>query len=613
MDTVALQNLFSLKAAQQAKTAELRPGQILNGKIMKLFPNQIAEVQIGSQKVIAKLEAPLSALQRYWFQVQPGEGQLQLKVIGNGTEEGKLPESLAKVLGEFSLPPTKENLELIRFFVKEHLPVTRDMLLQASDWLKSVDSRTAGLEALKTLVTRGLPVTQAAFSGVYAASDGQSLLQLIEQLSRELEGNSQAESAAAVKKVLNDILPANKMAQTGPALNYIASNWLSGDKENSQAAFGLLKHLGAVRPNSSEPMVLQQLLKNIQSSTPVSLPDGARMVKNILELAERGAHEPARQLLSYLSGGKASSVNQILPSLHSAISGSGPTDLQGFKQVLSLAINGDSPGIELPVLLDGKSNWKKAGLALLETFGQQKADKLTSQQTELLAKAVQQAELTLTQPSGTEMLSSARVKGFLAALGLSYESQLTEAFKDTAEGKLQIQDALKPQVLRLLNDNPPPAVREAAEQLLNKLTGFQLLSQEAGPIQQLVVQVPFMMGGKLSEMTMQWSGKKTEDGKIDADFCRVLFYLKLQHLDDTVVDMQVQNRIMSIQIYNENPLLKKFSEQLMPLFKTKLSEIDYHLSSVNFHLPGQAQEGKEKSRLADIYGQREYSGVDIKI
>ena len=34
-----------------------QPGQILNGKIIKLFPNGIASLQVGSQKMVAKLEA----------------------------------------------------------------------------------------------------------------------------------------------------------------------------------------------------------------------------------------------------------------------------------------------------------------------------------------------------------------------------------------------------------------------------------------------------------------------------------------------------------------------------------------------------------------------------
>src|SRR4051794_22472060 len=69
-------------SASHLKTTSFQPGQILNGKIIKLFPNGIASLQIGSQKVVAQLEASLEANQKYWFQVQSGEGKVRLKVIG---------------------------------------------------------------------------------------------------------------------------------------------------------------------------------------------------------------------------------------------------------------------------------------------------------------------------------------------------------------------------------------------------------------------------------------------------------------------------------------------------------------------------------------------------
>lgn len=53
----------------------LKNGQILIGKVNKVFPDQTAEVQIGHQKMIANLEIPLRSGEMYWFQVRhPIEG-----------------------------------------------------------------------------------------------------------------------------------------------------------------------------------------------------------------------------------------------------------------------------------------------------------------------------------------------------------------------------------------------------------------------------------------------------------------------------------------------------------------------------------------------------------
>jgi hypothetical protein len=627
METGALQTLLNQNPTQPLKTAAFRPGQIINGKILKLFPEQIAEVQIGSQKMIAQLEAPLSAHERYWFQVMPGEGKVHLKVMGASTEDGKHAESLTRILGEFSLAPTKENLELVRFFIKEQLPVNREILQQASEWLKSAEQRSVGLETIKMILTRGLPLTQATFSALYTSNKEQSLVLLLDNLMKALDLQSNSDSSIGIKTLLNEIVPSNKNIVSGMALSHLFSTWLKEDGSDGQVALELLKHFGAVSGKSSETMVLQQMLSNLQSSKVKDIPADLAHFRNVVTLIERGGSAEAKQLISNFISDKTStipanlSVNEMTASLKLLFENGGKETnkqegLRAFKQLLSVFVEGVSEGDPLDkgleVLLGGKEYLRKAGLEMLNASGQNPKDLLTDQQAELIAKAIGKAEQVLAMPeTGTAMLSSAKIKGFMTALGLSYEQQLSEVFKGSSE--VASEDALKPHLLRLLNENPPQPIKEAAEQLLNKITGFQLLSQEAGPIQQLLVQMPLMLGGKMNELTMQWSGKKTEDGKIDADFCRVLFYLKMEHLNDTIIDMQVQNRIMSIQVYNENPSLKKLSAQHLPLLKTKLAEIDYHLSAVNFLVPGSTAAERNHQKLSDLYSKKEYSGVDIKI
>lgn len=615
METGALQGLFNQKTTQQIKTAEFRPGQIINGKIIKLYPEQVAEVQIGSQKMIAQLEAPLSANERYWFQVQPGEGKVHLKVIGSGAEDKGQPGSMAKMLGEFSMQPTKENIELVRFFIKEQLPVNRELLKLASEWLSMVDSRSAGQDALKMILTRGIPVTQAAFEALYTATKEPSLIHLMEKLEKALGPVSDSAAGTSLKKLLNEMLPANKTAASEAALNHLASMWVKRDGKEGHAALELLKQFGAIPPKSSESILLQQMLARLQhySTAGEELPEGLNSVKNIITLVENGDFAAARQMTTSLIPEKTRSAGELLESLKFLFSRSPAKEaevqqgLQAFKQLMSGAVDGES----LSVLLAGKETWRQAGMDLLKAVDK---PHLTGLQAQLLSEAVKMADqLAPLQETGAALLTDGKIKRFLSALGLSYEHQLGEVLKDGEIGKAQVSETVKSLVLRLLNENPPPAVKEASELLLNKLTGFQLLSQEAGPIQQLVVQIPFVLGGKTNELTMQWSGKKTEDGKIDADFCRVLFYLKLEHLNDLIVDMQVQNRVMSVQIFNENPALKKMAEQMTPVLKSKLAEINYQLSSVHFQVPGQLQSGRSQRVLSDLYSQKEYSGVDIKI
>ncbi|MBT2681336.1 hypothetical protein J7E38_20435 [Bacillus sp. ISL-35] len=618
METGALKSLFNQKTTQQTKITEFRPGQIINGKIIKLYPDQVAEVQIGNQKMVAQLEVPLSANERYWFQVQPGEGKVHLKLISSSAEEKGQPGNLARVLAEFGLQPTKENLDLVRFFIKEQLPVNGELLKLASEWLKSAESRTAGQDAIKMLLTRGMPLTKTAFEALYTATKEQSLVMLMEQLGKSLEAAEDTDTVASLKKLLDEMLPANRAISSAAALNHLASAWLGSNGKESEAALGLLQQYGAIPAKSSESNVLQQLLSNLQNLDveEKNLPEGLKFVKTVLTLIEKGDSFSVRQIMASFNPDKSFPVNNVADSLHFIFDRTNGKDtnvqtgLLAFKQLLSHAnVNG-----AMSFILAGEADWEQAGIKLLEAAGRQQQARTGGMHAQLLSEAAGKAEpAPALQENGISLLSDARIKGYLSALGLSYEHHLSEVMKEGEVGKAQVPDTLKSLTLRLLNENPPQAVKDAAEPLLNKLTGFQLLSQEAGPIQQLVVQVPFILGGKTSELSMQWSGKRTEDGKIDADFCRVLFYLKLQHLDDTIIDMQVQNRVMSIQIFNDQPDLKKMAEQMTPLLKKKLAELDYQLSAVHFHVPGRSKAGRNQRSLSELYGQKEYYGVDIKI
>jgi len=626
METGALHSLFNHNSSQQVKTASLRPGQIINGKILKLFPDQIAEIQIGNQKMIAQLEAPLSANERYWFQVQPGEGKVRLKVLASGNEEGKQPESITKILVEFSLPANKENLELVRFFVKEQLPVSKEILQQASEWLKNVNPRSSGLEAIKTIISRGLPLSDATFSALYTANKEPSIVLLMENLLQAFEKEVNSETSIKIKNLLNEMVPSNKNIAAGLILGQIAGTWLKDNESEGQAAFRLLQHAGMISVQESENMVLQRMLSNLQNYDNDDIPAELQLAKKVMSLYQLGESAAAKQLLEGYSLENSSgpiwkngSMNDLADSLRQLFASAAVKDnrqegLQAFKQIIATILErSDDIDKGLSILLGGK-DLVNAGAELLKAAGNVQMAGLSDKQAVLLGKAVNYMEQSIAL-SDTESaaLTTEKIKFFLSSLGLSYERQLAEAFKGSFEGNLQPAESLKQHLIHLLAQHPPRAVNEAAEQLLNKITGFQLLSQEAGPIQQLIVQIPFILSGKMSELTVQWSGQKTEEGKISADFCRVLFYLKLEHLDDTIIDMQVQNRIMSMQVINQHPAIKKMSEEFLPMLKTKLAEVNYHLSAVNFLEPGAPKPSGEHKKLADLYSKKDYSRVDIKI
>ena len=290
---------------------------------------------------------------------------------------------------ELSIPLNKENSEVIRFFLKENFPISKEILQQTVSLLKESSANQAGLEAIKYLVMNELPLTKMTFQAVTEVINKDSLI-----------NNLQA---------LQDLLLKSPLTKEGNQL----LKFLDGLSSSQQKEpFTLLGH---------------------QAST--------------LEVKSSGS-----------------------------------------------AVNGTIDNTSSP-LRDHSSL----------------ADHL---------------------------------KGLMKSMGFSYEHEVVQFLKHPEGKDLLRNEQLKPLLIDFLNENPTGSATEVAEKMLHKITGLQLFAQESGPIQQFVVQLPLSIWEKQMDVTIQWSGRKKENGQIDPSFCRVLFYLELENLHDTIVDMQVQNRII---------------------------------------------------------------------
>ncbi|EIJ81516.1 hypothetical protein PB1_01185 [Bacillus methanolicus PB1] len=422
--------LFKQYFFNQSEAAVFRPGQIFQGKVTKLFPNQTAEVQVGSLKFIALLEAPLSNQERYLFQVQPGEGKIHLKVLtsnGGGTASINHAE---QALALFKLPAVKENIEIIRSFLQNGLPISKETIQLASEWLKTAPSLKEGLEVIQQMFVKNLPFSKEIFNALSSMQKNEPLHSLVSNLLSSLKET--------------------ELTETGTVLKNILSNLTVAEKENV---------------------------------------------------------------------------------------------------------------------------W------------------------------------------GQAQLIAVQLKKLISHFGFDYEHNIPQFINNTTKDGTFHTEMVKPLLIQFLNEHPPKFQKEAAEQLLNRVTGLQVLSRETGPMMQFVVQIPISFWNKTTDLTMQWSGRRKPNGKIDPDFCRILFYLDLEYIKDTMIDMQVQNRIMRITVINENQDLKKFALKFLDELKEKLSALNFHLSAVHFETPHEQmlKPSPASKKLWSVYDPNKYHGVDLKI
>ncbi|MBB5354902.1 hypothetical protein HNR43_000861 [Anoxybacillus mongoliensis] len=143
--------------------------------------------------------------------------------------------------------------------------------------------------------------------------------------------------------------------------------------------------------------------------------------------------------------------------------------------------------------------------------------------------------------------------------------------------------------------------------LLDRMKAYQFLSTNDHSLQHIFTQFPLLIGTHATDVTIQWRGKQRENGKMDTDYCRILFYLTMATLKETIVDVHIQQRIVHISIINDTPHVELYASALEPSLKEKLAEHGYTLSAVSVKPPM----NKRSKRLpVEPFS---YKGVDYRV
>jgi hypothetical protein len=198
------------------------------------------------------------------------------------------------------------------------------------------------------------------------------------------------------------------------------------------------------------------------------------------------------------------------------------------------------------------------------------------------------------------------VKKWFQKSGLLHEKNL---LKDPIQ--LTQTETLKSHIISLKKNAEflglPESISLKAEQALNKLTSQQLQNIPVNEhLQQFVLQIPLGQNENPREISIRWEGKKQNSQSLDPDHCRMLFWLEMKNLKDIAVDVQIQNRILSLKVFSGHPLIENLSKAFLPSLKRSLSEMNYTLSSITF-----AQ--KPKDEIKSPESKTGYKGMDMRI
>ncbi|WP_039041908.1 hypothetical protein [Sporosarcina sp. ZBG7A] len=650
----------NLGNVQSSQSAQLREGQLFHGTIKQLYPGEMAEVQIGNQKLNAKLEVPLKAGDSYYFQVKATEPELQLKLVSGPHAQGESQSAkIGSLLDTLQLTKTPEMRKLVDFFMKQQIPITRESLIAGEALLKqtSPGQQQEALQSIGKLVSLKLPITPQLFHAMMGIKTKAGLQGVLDALQQAVSADSKIPSTQKtdIQTILQQIKQPLLEANGGKLLAQTLSTALdkTAPPELRFQAVQLLKSAGILPAQTSLANLPTMLAKLVNSSqnTQVQMQTVEKQVaqqtnttSSATGQSENAPKMDAKQLLTALQQatagatklpvGASAELQRItqqtdLPtgvktqltnflSAHSQTNESASALLAKFSETLFSVATKQMLLSQNPAQSSANSSSTslQTGMpALLQAVldaqgGLDKLPALVKQAMQSNAPVIQ-SFLAAAEAATSEELSGSTIKqaiqSVLVKLGVHYEAGLASKELHIS----QIQDSLKPQLVALLQEGlAGTALREAAETVVSRLNGQPLQSTESGVQQQIIMQVPLHLQGKRIEATIEWNGRMKEDGKIDPDHARVLFYLDLEALHKTVVDMQVQNKVVTLTIFNEDPTLKMLGAVLEDRLAEGLDAEGYRLSAVRFK---QFQEEVNTPIKSSISADSGTQGVDFRI
>src|SRR5699024_4667918 len=137
----------------------LRNGQIVQGEIAKIYPNNKAEIRIGANRLVAEINTSLMVGKKYFFQVNDSGNQvIQLKVLGDSLAQNR-KQNLAQLLERLGLKVNRQNVQLVNTLLTDKIPFNQQQLSQAVTLLESMPARTETLSLIKEMFVKRLPIT----------------------------------------------------------------------------------------------------------------------------------------------------------------------------------------------------------------------------------------------------------------------------------------------------------------------------------------------------------------------------------------------------------------------------------------------------------------------
>lgn len=522
----------------------LRDGQIVRGKITKLFPGNKAEVQLGNHRLIAEILTPLRVGDVYYFQVHHSKSELVRLQVLQEIRAQHMTQQVEQLLRSLGVPQSRQALSFVTELIDERIPFDRQQLRDALQLLEKTSYSRNNRTIITEMIARQLPLTETVFRSLQRV-ETENLNSLLHQLKNTIHS----------KPI--------KTVEERQLLTLLER--LSNPQIKQQSFYPQLQ-------KKFFPLIaLMQLTNRDQKTTLWTENEQTEWLRALRQFVQR--EDMIRPLATDLA-------NELLQSKRMTNDTTNEHILQRVQKQFTDKLRPLLPQIMQRTFARTFSLPSQTQIRTLTEM----IHTLAQRETYVNAnELVQQLETTSFRqlPLQTQFIS--HFLETVQSLGILFERQLTMLFSGQGQYSKQHVENMKSFLLQMTQQDGSVRPSEQTLPLLQFIQGMQL--QTVQEQAHLLLASFIIPGEKLAlnkDLYMQFEGKKSEDGTLNPDHCRVLFVLHLKNLHETIIDMQIQKRVISLTIYNAHHVENEIFSPLQTVLAENLSELNYTLSNIKW-------------------------------
>jgi len=495
--------------------------------------------------------------------------------------------------------------------------------------------------------TAATSTSQATTNGGAAASQGA----VNQQGSSTASMQNSLPTQQAAAPLAASVLGANGAANEQQLLPQLMK-WL-GVSHESQLVKSFLNQAGsnAATGNSNAPLPVSQQATANMANAASQQGQGNNVNGGLAGQAAQNAtgavstSTPAAQsstanasIQQSLTGGTATNTPQISSAVGSQVSaqaaGSGtpaPTsgNMSAVQQIASMSMQGDGAA--------STNSGATATTAVATTAQATNAQAATTQASNTALANVMPNQAAATQATSAAQAQSqaqtapqinAQVQGGQMTGLPPMSPDLANAHGTHGQGSNAMsQDSLKATIMQLLQaSDVPSGLKDAAQQVLHAITGQQLMmaaERNHSVFSHVTLYIPIQDGENGQTASIHVQTRRNRKGELDSDNCRIVFDLQMKNIGPTLVDMNVVNKIVTLNLWNDHPAISPIMDTLKSDIQDALQGYGYQLSSIRTTpIPIKDQEEVKKTEEGktvivppdiDQLNSTRYKGVDFKI